>query len=257
MSLAWNFLLKIPPSAIFKPLSAIMKTLLILILSFLILSCSELKTEKEYNQNTESFTKKYGIERFDSILASMEIKPTFSTSLDSLKYFTNKINIQTEYKNETFKILVGDDVIIPKNLETINVVWSEKDSVSYANEITEIKYYEPLNLLLIKLGFYPCTGLGCGVNYQLIYNMKTKETHAFGRFRTGFDMNLYSIENRNYYLSKTFYGRNAQLKDTIYFQIYNLADLSNKESQGKTIARFTFENEDYDNPTSSKVEKLK
>ena len=76
--------------------------------------------------------------------------------------------------------------------------------------------------MLLQLNNDMCTGLGCGVNYQLIYDLYSKKVFPFGRFRTGLDMNLYKIKNNIYYLSKTFHGRNAQSKDTILYNLYKI-----------------------------------
>lgn len=99
-----------------------------------------------------------------------------------------------------------------------------------------------------QLTYTPCTGIGCGVNYQIIYDLKTKKVYPFGRFRTGFDMDIYSFsDNKIHYLSKSFVGRNAELKDTITYQIYQI-----DEEQGKFLeayyAKFIYNDENYETP---------
>jgi hypothetical protein len=82
---------------------------------------------------------------------------------------------------------------------------------------------EPESLIGFVLTYTPCSGLGCGVNYQIIYDFKTGKQTYFGRFRTGFEFQLYNFnsDNRPDYLSKTFYGRNAQGIDTTEYVLYS------------------------------------
>lgn len=220
-----------------------------LLSSFLIfLSCSQKKTGKISIKNKDSISLEQQIETFKSKLASNKVKPTFSTSPDSLSYFDKNLKIKTQQNENKFQIFINGNKIETWKLQTLNDVWNGKDSVTYVNELTRINYYKNLNLLLLQLDFNPCNGIGCSVNYQLIYDFKFKKVYPFGRFRTGFDMDLYKLENKNYYLSKTFHGRNAQLKDTIYYELYEIGN--NIKKTGKPLVKFTFEKEDYDNETS-------
>lgn len=159
--------------------------------------------------------------------------------------------IKSLLKNNKLSILINKDTIKPYKYETLNDVWGGKDSVNYSNTIGQIKYYKDYNLLMFQLYFYPCTGLGCGVNYQLIYNLETKNIFAFGRFRTGYDMELYGF-NRGYpfYLSKSFNGRNIEERDTITYELFKLEKdrVSNFVDAGvKNKAVFIYQNDTLEN----------
>lgn len=224
--------------------------LFLLILSFTLFSCK--KNSKEIKINKIDSTEKIqnDVSDFVSALDNSEIKPTFSTSLDSVSVLNPNLKISSSNKNKGFVIRINENKIDVKKLQTINVVWSSKDSVTYANQIIEVKYYKSLNLVLLLLDFDMCTGLGCGVNYQLIYDLSSKQVYPFGRFRTGLDMNLYKFKDDVYYLSKTFHGRNAELKDTIFYNLYKIESQSIPQKDEKHFARFTYENEDYEKETS-------
>ncbi|WP_312076349.1 hypothetical protein [Chryseobacterium sp.] len=185
------------------------------------------------------------VDNFEFTLKKKIIKPTFSTSLDSLSFYTKDLKIKSINQNNNFFIYINKQKILVGKLKTINDMWSGKDSVKYANQITRINYYQDLNKILLQLDFDMCVGIGCSVNYQLIHDLKTKKTYPFGRFRTGIDMDLYKIENREYYLSKTYHGGNVELKDTIFYEMFELNDILKPYPKGKKIARFTGEGSDY------------
>ncbi|GGA87154.1 hypothetical protein GCM10008015_29760 [Flavobacterium palustre] len=223
-----------------------MKQYYSIILSLIFFNCLGQKT----NQNINSNSIKKQVELFEFELKSNIIKPTFSTITDSVSFFDSKLKIKTIKNKNHFQIKINGNKIETDKYLTLNDVWNKKDSINYANQISQVKYYKPLNLLILQLDFYPCTGLGCAVNYQLIYDLSSKKTYPFGRFRTGFDMNLYKFKNDIYYLSKSFYGRNAQLKDTIIYNLYKIKPKSIPQRDEKYFAKFTYEDENYENETS-------
>lgn len=220
------------------------------ILSFTLFCCKKNITEIKINKVDSTKKIRNDVKNFVSALDSSEIKPTFSTSLDSVSVLNPNLKISSSNKNNGFVISINENRIDIKKLLTINDVWSSKDSVNYANNISEVKYYKPLNLLLLQLDYDMCTGLGCSVNYQLIFDLHSNKVFPFGRFRTGFDMKLYKIENNIYYLSKTFHGRNAEQKDTIFYNLYKIEPKSIPQKEEKYFARFTYENEDYEKEIS-------
>ncbi len=234
-----------------ETLSAIMKQLYILISTFVLVCCSDIKNDKIQNEKKTSTSINDTIEQFESYLNRHKIEPTFTSSLDSISYFNKNLKIKNFDNNHNFKIEVNNYQFEVKKLKTLNDVWNGKDSLHYTNQISQIKYYKDLNKILFLLDFDMCTGIGCSVNYQIIYDLKTKNILPFGRFRTGDDMNIYKIDNVNYYLSKTFHGRNAQLKDTIFYDLYNIDNLTSF-SKAKRIAEFTYHNEDYEKPKTFK-----
>jgi len=228
-----------------------MKKLYVLIFGFILVCCSDKKINKITTEKNDSISIDEKIEQFESNLNKHKINPTFTSSLDSISHFDKNLKVRIFDNNGNFGISINDYKFDVKNLETQNDVWSGKDSLKYTNQVSQIKYYKDLNKILLLLDFDMCTGLGCSVNYQIIYDLKTKNIQPFGRFRTGNDMNIYKINNENYYLSKTFHGRNAQLKDTIFYELFKIDNL-NQIPKTKRIAEFTFQNEDYENTKTFK-----
>ncbi len=125
--------------------------------------------------------------------------------------------------DDSLKIYINKDTLNIYKLITQNIVENEKQQVDYANSLLEVNYYQKLNILMFLVHFYPCTGLGCGVNYQVVYDTKNKKMFAFGRFRTGFEMELYNYDsNLPCFLSKSYEGRNIEGIEKITYQLFPL-----------------------------------
>ena len=187
---------------------------------------------------------KQRIEIFNKELENHFIEPNFTINMDSSTVTFLDFKIDSFSDENGLVIKVNNDEIKTYRLQTQNIVWTAKDSVQYANQISQIKYYKYEKLLLFQITYYPCSGLGCGANYQIIYDLKNKKSFAFGRFRTGFDMNLYEYQSdeKTYYLSKSFQGRNEQLKDTITYELFELtSNLPLRLSEYS--AKFMYEND--------------
>lgn len=159
-------------------------------------------------------------------LDERRIEPQAIINVAEDKIIYNGLNIHWESLDGGVLITVNNNSVNTNRLVTLNDLWGEdnKDSVNFANTVSQIKYYEidEAKLLGFVLTNTPCSGLGCGVNYQLIYDLKTQKVNSFGRFRTGFDLELYNFDDNGKvdYLSKTFFGRNEQLRDTTVFTYY-------------------------------------
>lgn len=70
-----------------------------------------------------------------------------------------------------------------------------------------------------------------GDKKQLDYSNVVSLIHYFGRFKTGFDMELYNYnDDKPYYLSKSFNGRNIEGIDTIRYELFPI-DFSLQELQ--------------------------
>ncbi len=171
-------------------------------------------TEKvDYGQMIEEYLKTKAIE------PTLLIENLDKNELDLLKH---KINWRKLDKG--IEITIDGQTITTSSKVTSNAVWdSGIDSVNFANYLQQVILYEPESLIGFVLTYTPCTGLGCGVNYQIIYDLKTGKQTYFGRFRTGFEFQLYDFnsDDRPDYLSKTFYGRNAQGIDTTEYVLYS------------------------------------
>ncbi len=142
------------------------------------------------------------------------------------------------------EIIVDSHIITTSDKVTSNAVWgSTADSVNFANFLQQVKIYEYDSLIGFVLTSSPCTGLGCSVNYQIIYDLKTRKQTYFGRLRTGSEFVLYHFnsDERLDYLSKTFYGRNAKGIDTTEFVLYSQTKKGNfEEFKADKQERFWF-----------------
>lgn len=161
----------------------------------------------------------------DEYLKTKTIEPTLvienvdKNELDLLKH-----KISWRELDKGLEITVDGRTITTSDKVTSNAVWdSDVDSVNFTNYLQQVTLYESESLIGFVLTSTPCTGLGCGVNYQIIYDLKTGKQTYFGRFRTGFEFQLYNFnsDDRPDYLSKTFYGRNAQGIDTTEYVLYS------------------------------------
>jgi len=160
-------------------------------------------------------------------LDSKKIQPTITFNNDGRKEF-NLLNHKISWlqKEKGIEINIDGITITTKDKVTLNKVMnSGVDSVNFANFLQQVKIYEGKSLVGFVLTNTPCTGLGCSVNYQIIYDLKTGNQSYFGRFRTGFEFELYNfnsqIDNKPDYLSKTFIGRNIKRIDTTEFVMYS------------------------------------
>jgi hypothetical protein len=131
-----------------------------------------------------------------------------------------------------FTININGKTIIPANHITENIMYCDenKDSVDFPNAISEIKYYEiknlgidTLKLLSFKLRYYIGIGIGCGVEYQLLYDLNTGQETYFGKYR-GYDIDLLEFYEFNNdckidFLSQTYCGNfNPYDNDTVLYK---------------------------------------
>lgn len=220
-----------------------MKNILWLI-PFVLLGCSGLKQKKQLSADSY-LTLKQQSDLFEQGLLSHLIPATEEVDVERDTVLLDKFSIVNLGREMPFQILINNDTLKIYEMQTENKVFGSRDTVSYANMISKIKYYKEYELLLFGLYFYPCTGMGCGVNYQVIYNTNSRKSFVFGRFRTGDDMELYDYEGTfPYYLSKSFTGRNAQGIDTVDYELYPV-DFTKKKNTLKPFegvhARFIYE----------------
>lgn len=83
-------------------------------------------------------------------------------------------------ENET-KIKIDNDIFSIMDKVTLNNVHDSEDSVNFANNWDEIKLYkyDDREIIGIRMLNDPCTGIGCSVNYFLVYDLKTKNQKLF------------------------------------------------------------------------------
>jgi hypothetical protein len=200
-----------------KKLKPIITTILIFTMLISISACLKKENESDQQIDYRKTIKAY--------LSNRVKQATIIYNWDGRKEFTLVgHNFKCREMKKGIEITVDGQTINTSKAVTTNPVWKESiDSVNFANSLLQIKIYEYDSLIGFVLSRAPCSGLGCGVNYQIIYDLKTKTASYFGRFRTGFEFDLYDFNNddRIDYLSKTFYGRSPQGIDSTRFVMYS------------------------------------
>lgn len=213
------------------------------------------------------------------------IRSNRTTINDSLKiYFSSRaiepkliINNVDENQTEIFfanhsikwfnteketRIKIDNDLINLKNKFTLNkVAYGDVDEVDFANSWSQIKYFarndSEEEIVLIRMGFNPCTGMGCNVDYFLVYDLRRKVKNFFGTFRSDQEINLYgfdcdtSSQSGYYYLSES-YREELPRKErqvSITYELFGLAKdgkfLLQKDAQGYPYyIKHTFAEED-------------
>jgi hypothetical protein len=196
------------------------QTIKILTILTILISCNS-RTDRTGN-STKMVD--YG-KMIEDYLQTKTIEPTVVFNNDGRKEIDLlKHKITWRDLEKGIEITVNGQSITTSDKVTYNAVWgSGFDSVNFANFLQQVKIYEYDSLIGFVLTDSPCTGLGCGVNYQIIYDLKTGKQTFFGRFRTGLEFELYNFnsDDRLDYLSKTFYGRNGQGIDTTEYVLYS------------------------------------
>lgn len=100
-------------------------------------------------------------------------------------------------KDDETKIKIDNDLFTLKDKVTLNNVSYGKVSVDFSNNWDEIKLFKHNNreYIGIRMSFAPCVGLGCSVDFFLIYDVKTKTKNFFGTFRTDRELELFNYGN--------------------------------------------------------------
>ena len=100
-------------------------------------------------------------------------------------------------KDDETKIKIDNDLFTLKDKVTLNNVSYGKDSVDFSNNWDEIKLFKHKDreYIGIRMSFAPCVGLGCSVDFFLIYDVKTKTKNFFGTFRTDRELELFNYGN--------------------------------------------------------------
>lgn len=220
-----------------------------LLLLFTCFAACKSKTQPEITSpepQTTTSVQSFSSDRdnLDNYFEEHELKPVLvvnnpNDNETSIQLSKHKIEwIDTD--DET-KIKINNDVFSLRDKATINIVWDDdKDSVDLANNWDEMKLYNfnGRELIGIRMSFHPCTGLGCGVSYFLIYDPRTKTKNFFGTFRIDNTLALYDFKNDDKldYLSKTFKG-DAHGSKPMEF-IYELYSMENNGQfvQQKNVA---------------------
>lgn len=186
----------------------------------ILVSYNNKNPNNESIRTTDTFVKKNAMlekenihDRIKSHFEQYRIKPT--VEINNIE--GNQTDIQlAHHKIKWFntdngtKVKIDNDLFTLKDKITVNIVHLGKDTVGFANNWDEIKLFKhnEKEYIGIRMSFSPCTGLGCSVDYFLIYDVNTKTKNFFGTFRTDNELELFDFLNDNKvdYISKTFNG---------------------------------------------------
>ena len=233
------------------------KFIAIFILTILVSCNNDTKQKATDFKNQTDNIPSFDRSNIDQYFEDYEIKPSITVNNidgNQTDIQLSKHKIKWLNTDDGTKIKIDNDLFTLKDKATLNIVWDNKDSVDFANNWDEIKLYKTNNreIIGIRMSFQPCTGLGCSVDYFLIYDLQTKTKNFFGTFRTDNKLALYNFNNddRLDYVSKTFSG-DAQGATPMNF-IYRLYSLEsnghfvqqkNTSGQAYEIKQTTFPND--------------
>jgi hypothetical protein len=129
------------------------------------------KLQRQYKQSVEEKLKSYfyGREIVPSIIVN-------NTERDQTEIRLENHKIEWIRGEKETKIKINDDLFTLKDKRTINGLQDQDnfEAVDFANNWEQIKFYKfgDRQLIGISMGNEPCTGIGCRVAFQLIYDFR-------------------------------------------------------------------------------------
>jgi len=206
-----------------------MKFLLTTVLTLFIISCrTEVKEAPDKDKKVPDPDKKIiatiskdstqaevFYEQFEKYLDSKKVQTI--DSLNNIDFKLTDISIKGHHiqwfdSEDRTRIKIDNNLFILDNYITLNPVTdTDKDSLSFPNNWDKIKLYKipgkQTDIILITMAYHPCTGLGCSLEYILIYDTATKTKNFFGSFRGAHSSELYDFGNQKLsFLSSTYIG---------------------------------------------------
>lgn len=203
-----------------------MRLTFIVLLSMLVCSCKEQIEDKKAENRTNGYE-----EVIENYLGGKILQPTFIYDVGALHVnsegSTDLLDHHIEWRplNNGIQITVNEDSFSTGDKITQNFVSGPMvDSVNFANSVGAIKFYQEYSLIGFSLNYSPCTGIGCSVAYQIIYDLETQQQSYFGTFRSNGQFELYDFNHDKIpdFLSKSYYGgNNPEGIDTILYECYS------------------------------------
>lgn len=213
----------------------------------ILLGCTEKAEHTQAGKNVQTKQKSIN-DSLANYLYNYEIEPQIIiNNVDGKQTSVFFLNHNIEWLNseEETKIRIDNDLISLRKEVTLNKVRGDNvDSVNFANSWDQIKYFKLNNheIIGVRMFFYPCTGLGCSVDYFLLYDVQHKTRNFFGTFRTDRELKLYHLNGNSQtdYLSKTYEGGTDGVAEEIAI-VYKLFSLAEN-------GRFVLQKNDQDKP---------
>jgi hypothetical protein len=152
-------------------------------------------------------------------------------------------------------IRINNDLFSLKDKFTLNNVRdTSREIVDFANNWKSIKLFS-LNgreLIGISMHYYICTGIGCNIEYYLLYDVTTKTKSFFGFYRGTGELNIYQFRNDSKFsfVSQTYIDTSyASQAIEFNYGLYSLEDNGlfklqrNRNGQPYTLKRTFYPND--------------
>ncbi|HTJ13079.1 MAG TPA: hypothetical protein VL547_13685, partial [Dinghuibacter sp.] len=126
------------------------------------------------------------------------------------------------------KVMIDGDLFTLKDKVTLNKPWDTgNDSVDFVNNWDQISLFkvDDREIIGIRMSYGPCSGLACGAEYYLLYDVSTKEKSFFGTFNADDQLALYDFNGAGQwdYVSKSFSGDpNGLAPTTVTYNLYSM-----------------------------------
>ena len=169
----------------------------------------------------------------------------------------HRIKWASTYKEET-RIDIDGDTFSLKGKLSLNSLDGDNgvEEVDFANRWDQIKLFhvEDRQMIGISMFNHPCTGIGCGVTFFLVYDLKTKSKSFFGSYRIDRELKLYDFGNDGTidFLGATYSDRNIYKTGEIeqIYGLYTMDEQGNFKVQSdkngkKYFFKRTFKDETY------------
>lgn len=146
-------------------------------------------------------------ERLEYYFLGRELKPWYivnNPDWDKEKSDTtvggHRIKWTSSHKEQTTIDIDGDHFTLENkiSLNKLDEGWTGENSEAvFGNSWRQIKLYDlgGRQLIGISMGYHPCTGIGCSVDFFLVYDLKTKNKSFFGSYRIDHEVRLYDFGN--------------------------------------------------------------
>ena len=188
----------------------------ILIAFFALVSCRE---PQNVSITKSSELKSEAVLAPDTIERQWEsAERTPSIIINNIDFDENRFNLGDHLiewidNGDKRRIKINGNIIELEKEVTLNkVTHADVDSLNFSNNWQQARLYKYhdnglRDLILVTMISNPCTGLGCSVEYVMIYDAHTKTANFFGSFRGNKVAELYHFGNNGlYYMSQTFDG---------------------------------------------------
>ncbi len=154
------------------------------------------------------------------------------STIQSIKIGSHRIEWVTDFDDMGVRTpdlrINGERIPIDGEMTINQINENNRQDAGWANDWWRIRLYKLIDRELIGIEMIQrgCTGLGCSVGIQLLYDLKTKKYSYFGTFRTDSEIRLFRFAGgrKYYYVSKSCDCINADGKYIVTYNLYRMND---------------------------------